>query len=549
MFGAGDVLTGAGIHANHLALVDEQRHAHHGAGFQLGWLLPAGGRIAADARIGFHDGQLNVRRRRDQQRFVVPQRDDADRAVLQPLRAISHRGLARRVLLEAFRIHEMPEIPVAVEELHVDIDHVGPFSRVTGLEGALDHPPALEVADFHAIEGLSLARLDELILHDGIGVAVQQNLQSRAEFIGAVVGHGRMGRPQEGNEKRACMIAASSPTDHNRLSSSGAPPPGWQALLRQAVTDPAELLRMLDLGPQWLEPARQAAAIFGLKTPRGFVARMRKGDPADPLLLQVLPLHAELQAIPGYVADPVGDLASTQGAGLLHKYTGRALLVTTGACAVHCRYCFRREFPYSEHLAAAANWQPALQAIAADDDIHEVILSGGDPLSLADHKLRALTDGLQTIPHVRRLRIHTRYPIVLPERIDKSFQQWLRALPWRVAIVIHANHANEIDARVEQALAGLTACGATLLNQSVLLRRVNDEADALITLSEKLFTAGVLPYYLHLLDPVRGAAHFDVEAGVAADLMRTMAARLSGYLVPRLVREQAGAPYKTPVAW
>lgn len=340
------------------------------------------------------------------------------------------------------------------------------------------------------------------------------------------------------------MIAASSRSDHTFQ-----PAGGWQLLMRQAVTDPAELLRMLELDDRWLEPARQAAATFGLKVPRGFVARMRTGDPFDPLLLQVLPLHAELEAVQGYVSDPVGDLASTSGAGMLHKYVGRALLITTGACAVHCRYCFRREFPYADNLAAAAQWQPALDALAADPTIEELILSGGDPLSLADHKLQTLTDGLKSLPHLRRLRIHTRQPIVLPERVDSGFAEWLRGLPWPVVIVIHANHANEIDAPVERALSALAACGATLLNQSVLLKRINDSADALTALSEKLFSAGVLPYYLHLLDPVRGAAHFNVEETQAVELMRAAAARLPGYLVPRLVRERAGAPFKTPIHW
>jgi EF-P beta-lysylation protein EpmB len=344
------------------------------------------------------------------------------------------------------------------------------------------------------------------------------------------------------------MIAASSLTDHTYEPAAGSAT-GWQHLLRQAVTDPAELLRALALDPALIEPARRAAATFGLKVPRGFLARMRTGDPADPLLLQVLPLHAELEEVAGFISDPVGDLASTGGAGLLHKYEGRALLIATGACAVHCRYCFRREFPYADNLATGAGWQPALQALAADASIQEVILSGGDPLSLADHKLRALTDGLRTLPHIRRLRIHTRYPIVLPERVDDGLQDWLRSLPWQVVAVVHANHANEIDAQVEGALRDLAACGATVFNQSVLLKRVNDDADALAALSEKLFAAGVLPYYLHLLDPVRGAAHFDVDPGTAAGLMRTLAARLPGYLVPRLVREQAGASYKLPAPW
>lgn len=325
--------------------------------------------------------------------------------------------------------------------------------------------------------------------------------------------------------------------------------PRWQLALSRAVTDPAVLLQELDLSPQLIDPARRAAAAFGLKVPRSFLARMHKGDLDDPLLRQVLPLDAELADVQGFVSDPVGDLASTDGAGVLHKYQGRALLITTGACAVHCRYCFRREFPYSENLAAAANWQPALETLAADPSIREVILSGGDPLVLADHKLRALTEGLAQIPHIERLRIHTRLPVVLPERVDAGLKAWLGSLKSRLVVVIHANHANEIDTSVERALADLTGCGATLLNQSVLLKGVNDSPDALVNLSERLFEAGVLPYYLHLLDPVRGAAHFRMDDSSAVEIVQAAAARLPGYLMPRLVREKPGAAFKLPVAW
>lgn len=336
------------------------------------------------------------------------------------------------------------------------------------------------------------------------------------------------------------MIAASLSTRQ---------PARWQQALRAAITDPAELLDILDLDPALLEPARRAAQRFGLKVPRSFVARMARGDVADPLLRQVLPLGVELEEAEGFSADPVGDLASATRPGVLHKYRGRALLITTGACAIHCRYCFRREFPYSENLAATAEWASALAALRADQSITELILSGGDPLALADHKLRALTDALATLSQLKRLRIHTRFPVVLPERVDEGLIAWLRSIRLPVVIVIHANHANEIDAAVKAALAGLAACGATLLNQSVLLRGINDGADALIALSERLFGAGVLPYYLHLLDRVRGTAHFEVSDERARALMREVAAALPGYLVPRLVREQAGAPFKTPLAW
>jgi EF-P beta-lysylation protein EpmB len=286
-----------------------------------------------------------------------------------------------------------------------------------------------------------------------------------------------------------------------------------------------------------------------LRVPRGYAARMRKGDPNDPLLLQVLPQAREGDDVPGFGDDAVGDLARLKDGGVIHKYHGRALVIATGACAVHCRYCFRRHFPYSDALASREHWRGALRALAEDRSITEVILSGGDPLSLSDEKLARFAEGLEFLPHVQRLRIHTRQPVVLPERVDEALLAWLGRGRLRKVIVIHANHANELDDAVQQALARLAATGATLLNQSVLLRGVNDSADALLRLSERLFECGVLPYYLHMLDRVRGAAHFDVPEAEARALMRALAARLPGYLVPRLVREEAGAPSKTGVAW
>jgi EF-P beta-lysylation protein EpmB len=322
-------------------------------------------------------------------------------------------------------------------------------------------------------------------------------------------------------------------------------PPRWQRELQQAITDPAELLSALGLGVEWLEPARAAARLFPLKVPRGFVARMRRGDPRDPLLLQVLPLAAELSSPPGYLLDPVGDLASRAGAGVLRKYHGRALLITTGACAVNCRYCFRRHFPYAEENASRADFGPALEVLRADASIREVILSGGDPLTLGDRRLATLLEGLEAIPHLRRVRLHTRLPIVLPERIDAGFLATWSAVRLQKVAVVHANHAAEIDASVRDALASLKGTGTTLLNQAVLLRGVNDRTDDLVALSEALFEAGALPYYLHLLDPVAGAAHFDVPEERARTLVAEVAARLPGYLVPRLVREIAGEAAKT----
>jgi EF-P beta-lysylation protein EpmB len=325
-------------------------------------------------------------------------------------------------------------------------------------------------------------------------------------------------------------------------------PPRWQQSWRDAVRDPRELLGLLGLEALAATVSDAAAAQFPLRVPRGFVGRMRRGDPADPLLRQVLPVVDEDRLVPGFGIDAVGDAAARRGGGVIHKYEGRALLVATGSCAVHCRYCFRRHYPYAEDTAAAAGWREALALVAGDPSIHEVILSGGDPLSLATHKLAELTDGLRAIPHIRRLRIHTRLPIVLPERVDGELLDWLRGLPWPVAVVVHANHAQEFDASVDAAMASLRDAGSLLLNQAVLLRGVNDAIDALAELCERGHAAGVLPYYLHQLDRVAGAAHYEVADTRALALHAGLSARLPGYLVPRLVREVAGAPGKTPLA-
>ncbi len=319
----------------------------------------------------------------------------------------------------------------------------------------------------------------------------------------------------------------------------------WRQAWRDAVRDPHELLGILGL--ESLAGNLSATGQFPLRVPRGFIKRMRHGDANDPLLRQVLPLDDEDRIVPGFEFDAVGDGEARRGGGVIHKYEGRALLIATGSCAVHCRYCFRRHYPYAEDTAAAAGWREAIDLIAGDPSLHEVILSGGDPLSLADNKLAELTDALRIIPHIRRLRIHTRLPVVLPERVDAGLLTWLGSLPWPVTVVLHANHANEFDAQVDAALAALRKTGATLLNQAVLLRGINDSVDALAELCERGFQAGVLPYYLHQLDKVAGAAHFEIDDARALTLHAALAARLPGYLLPRLVREVAGATGKTPL--
>jgi EF-P beta-lysylation protein EpmB len=345
------------------------------------------------------------------------------------------------------------------------------------------------------------------------------------------------------------MIAATSSSI--QFVDSAAPaslePSAWRKSLADAVSTIDELCALLDLDPRQISIGSAAMRQFSLKVPRGFVARMRRGDPHDPLLRQVLPIAAEEQEVAGFGVDPVGDLLSRAATGLLHKYEGRALLIATGACAVHCRYCFRRHFPYSEESALHAGWTGAIDQLRSDMSVSEVILSGGDPLSLSDRRLTQLTDQLATIPHVRRLRIHTRYPIVLPERVDSGLLVWLDGIPLQKVMVIHANHPQEIDESVRVACHQLRDHGVTLLNQSVLLAGLNDDSETLAKLSEALFAVGVLPYYLHVLDKVAGAAHFAIDDTVAIGIHRELANRLPGYLVPRLVREIAGAPAKMPV--
>ena len=321
----------------------------------------------------------------------------------------------------------------------------------------------------------------------------------------------------------------------------------WQRVMKEAVRDPIELCRLVELPAEYEAAALAAADQFPVFAPRGWIARIRSGDPSDPLLRQILPLQAELDRPAGFTVDPVGDRPARRSPGLLHKYSGRVLLVTTGTCAVHCRYCFRRHFPYSEAPRGAAAWTPALAEIAADPTITEVILSGGDPLTLVDEQLAHLAHRLAEIAHLRRLRVHTRLPILIPERVTPALIGWLRGTRLTPVLVVHVNHAAELDSHVAAALARLSDAGIPLLNQAVLLRGVNDSAEALVALSERLVELRVMPYYLHQLDRVAGAAHFEVPEAAGLQMVAEMRRRLPGYAVPRYVREEPGAQYKTPL--
>ncbi|EDY87424.1 lysine 2,3-aminomutase YodO family protein [gamma proteobacterium HTCC5015] len=325
--------------------------------------------------------------------------------------------------------------------------------------------------------------------------------------------------------------------------------PQWKREQAEAVTSPAELLRLvgLDQHPRWKEQAERAQPPFSLKVPRSYIHRMQFGCADDPLLLQALPQAVEHAEVAGFSADPVGDLNAQKTTGLLHKYHGRVLLVATGACAIHCRYCFRREYPYEQASATQSQWQESLDYIAADSSIHEVILSGGDPLTLSDKRLHKLIDRIETISHVQRLRIHSRLPIVLPSRVTETLCQRLAQSRLRCIMVVHANHAQELDHTTAKALQDLRRAGVDCLNQAVLLAGINDSVEALAQLSERLFEQGALPYYLHSLDRVHGAAHFEVDEARAKHLVAQLRERLSGYLVPTLVREIEGESSKTPL--
>ena len=322
----------------------------------------------------------------------------------------------------------------------------------------------------------------------------------------------------------------------------------WQQELSQAIKDPVELLSLLGLEDRLEAIDGTILKQFPLRVTQSYLNKMRFADAVDPLLRQVFPLIDEGFQADGFSADPVGDHLAVTTPGVLQKYQGRALLLTTGACAIHCRYCFRRHFPYGDSNPLARQWQDTLAELRADHSINEVILSGGDPLALSDAKLASLISDLQQIPQLKRLRIHTRLPVVLAKRITPALIELLSDTRFQVVMVIHANHANEIDEEAAEVLALLRAAGCELLNQTVLLKGVNDSADTLIALSERLSDVKVIPYYLHLLDKVQGASHFAVNDALGIELIHQLRDALPGYLVPRLVREQQGEASKTIIA-
>lgn len=321
----------------------------------------------------------------------------------------------------------------------------------------------------------------------------------------------------------------------------------WQVDLRSSIHKYQDLLVETNLKRDPKTSPGASLSTFPVRVPRAYISRIEKNNPNDPLLRQVLPTIDEDDKTPGFNTDAVGELKRHLTPGLIKKYHGRALMIATAACAIHCRYCFRRHYPYEENLASQDNWSDAISALQADAGIFEIILSGGDPLSLSDEKLESLILKLDDISHLKFLRIHTRFPVVVPTRVTKHLLDTLKHTRLKTSLVLHINHPNEIDDDVKLALQALHHAGLQLLNQSVLLKGVNDDAEVLKNLSETIYSNHVLPYYLHLLDPIEGAAHFDVDESVAHKIMQQLRTRLPGYLVPRLVKEVPEAPYKIPL--
>ncbi len=340
-----------------------------------------------------------------------------------------------------------------------------------------------------------------------------------------------------------------TPTGDSVRATSPAGEMEWQRILREAVRDPDELVRLLQLPAHGARlPRTGEAARFPLLVPRGYLARMVPGDIHDPLLRQVWPLDDENQLVDGFGTDPVGDATATTEPRWIHKYEGRVLFVASGACAVHCRYCFRRHFPYADGPGLSEAWRAGLAQVADDPQISEVILSGGDPLMLSDRIVSRMIEEVAQISHVQRLRIHTRLPIVIGERVTPALVRTLKATRLTSLVVVHANHARELDHEIAGALARLVDAGIPVLNQAVLLRGVNDDFETLRQLSLRLVQIRVLPYYLHQLDRVRGAAHFEVPVAVGERLVAELRKCLPGYAVPRYVFERAGAPHKELLA-
>ena len=326
----------------------------------------------------------------------------------------------------------------------------------------------------------------------------------------------------------------------------------WQQQLKNTVNNIQELCSELDLDYNTLKHGRlNLQPKFPLKVSRYYLNKINKNNLNDPLLLQILPQVEELKSAPNFCHDPLEEEKYTKVPGLIHKYHNRVLLTVTGACGIHCRYCFRQNFPYENNILAQKERDLQLDYIIKNININEVILSGGDPLCVNNKYLDLLLSSLTSIPHIKTIRFHSRMPIVIPDRIDEELieilNRYINNQHVNIVLVTHCNHPDELDEHIKNKMALLKNIGITILNQSVLLKNINDNAKTLVDLSHKLFECHILPYYLHLLDPVTGTSHYEVKHSNAKLLIKEVSSKLSGYLVPKLVQEIAGMPSKTLV--
>ncbi len=352
---------------------------------------------------------------------------------------------------------------------------------------------------------------------------------------------------RESNSVRtsSTRVASENTAANSEVGGSRVDSMHWKAEFKSAFRDVRQFCEFLELPSQIVEKATQATADFPLFVPRNFAEKITKRDPNDPILRQVLPSILENESAEGFSKDPVGDLNSQRNAGLIHKYHGRALLIANGVCAVHCRYCFRRHFPYDLAPSSLDHWESTLNTVREDTSIEEIILSGGDPLTMVDENLDRLISMIESIDHVERLRIHSRLPVVIPSRVTDALLSRLSQSRLSAWLVIHSNHANEICESVGESLRKLQSSSVTVLNQAVLLRGINDSVEAQVQLSKRLIQFGVIPYYLNHLDPVEGSAHFDTSIESGIEIVTEMRKQLPGFGVPRFVKEIPGEPHKT----
>lgn len=558
-----DVVARNRVDLDHVAFFDESGHEEFGTGFHLGGFGDVGSGVALGARLGFDDEQFDVLGRFDDNRVAVVECHRALHAVLDVLPNIASDVAGDFVLFKRLAVHEHVVFALAVKELHRGGFHVSGFERIAAFVSAIERRATDEVLHLAFVQGIALAGLDEHHFGHQVGFAVNLDFQAFAKIAGVVRCHGGLHSIRKRIGLFRAMRRTSLTTDRRIVppccdkeigcEEDFADDHAWLDSMKNAIRSARRLREVLRLPPPSVHEkeaiGNSATDDFDHDFPvfvtREFVSRMRPGDPHDPLLRQVLPVAEEDFVVDGFGNDPVGDLHANVAPGVLHKYHGRALVVTTGACGIHCRYCFRREFPYAAAGSRGQSYEPTLQYLREHEDIEEVILSGGDPLTMTDAAIDSLVERIESIDHVTRLRIHTRMPIVVPSRVTRRLIERLRRSRLSVWVVVHANHASEIDSPTRVALERFVDAGIPTLNQSVLLRGVNDDVGTLERLSRRLLDCRVTPYYLHQLDRVAGAAHFEVSPQLGRELIAGLESRLPGFAVPRYVVELPGQASKT----